>query len=52
MIGEYLGNISHAFNMAVLKCFASGIDLSKLTVDEALRKFQSYFRFPGEAQKN
>ncbi|XP_023320558.1 IQ motif and SEC7 domain-containing protein 1 [Eurytemora carolleeae] len=51
MIGEYLGNISHPFNQAVLTCFAAEVDLSGTQVDSALRKFQTYFRMPGEAQK-
>lgn len=51
MIGEYLGNLQSAFNMAVLNCFAMELDLSGMQVDVALRKFQAYFRMPGEAQK-
>lgn len=51
MIGEYLGNLQNSFNMAVLDCFAGELDLSGMQVDVALRKFQTYFRMPGEAQK-
>ncbi|XP_069989097.1 IQ motif and SEC7 domain-containing protein 1 isoform X6 [Penaeus vannamei] len=51
MIGEYLGNLQNSFNMAVLECFAQEIDLSGMQVDVALRKFQTHFRMPGEAQK-
>ncbi|XP_026850148.1 IQ motif and SEC7 domain-containing protein 2-like [Drosophila persimilis] len=51
MIGEYLGNLQNQFNMAVLSCFAMELDLSGRQVDVALRKFQAYFRMPGEAQK-
>lgn len=51
MIGEYLGNLQSAFCMAVLECFAGELDLSGMQVDVALRKFQQYFRMPGEAQK-
>lgn len=51
MIGEYLGNLQSPFSMAVLECFASELDLSGMQVDVALRKFQQYFRMPGEAQK-
>lgn len=51
MIGEYLGNLQNQFNMAVLECFAAELDLSGMQVDVALRKFQAYFRMPGEAQK-
>ncbi|QQP38729.1 Uncharacterized protein FKW44_019396, partial [Caligus rogercresseyi] len=51
MIGEYLGNLMYSFNMAVLACFAGEMDFSGLSLDVALRKFQTYFRMPGEAQK-
>ncbi|XP_068232827.1 IQ motif and SEC7 domain-containing protein 1 isoform X4 [Palaemon carinicauda] len=51
MIGEYLGNLQNNFNMAVLECFAQEVDLSGMQVDVALRKFQTHFRMPGEAQK-
>jgi hypothetical protein len=51
MIGEYLGNLNYAFNMAVLDCFAQEMDFSGMHLDTALRKFQTYFRMPGEAQK-
>ncbi|XP_045481226.1 IQ motif and SEC7 domain-containing protein 1 isoform X1 [Harmonia axyridis] len=51
MIGEYLGNLQSPFCMAVLECFAGELDLSGMQVDVALRKFQQYFRMPGEAQK-
>lgn len=51
MIGEYLGNLQQSFNMAVLEYFAEEMDFSGLATDVALRKFQGYFRMPGEAQK-
>lgn len=51
MIGEYLGNLQQPFNMAVLEYFAEEMDFSGLAIDVALRKFQGYFRMPGEAQK-
>lgn len=51
MIGEYLGNLQNSFNMEVLECFAGEIDLAGMQVDVALRKFQTCFRMPGEAQK-
>jgi IQ motif and SEC7 domain-containing protein len=51
MIGEYLGNLQKPFNMMVLQYFVDEMDLSGLPVDIALRRFQSYFRMPGEAQK-
>ncbi|XP_076330258.1 IQ motif and SEC7 domain-containing protein 1-like isoform X2 [Tachypleus tridentatus] len=50
-IGEYLGNIQSPFNMAVLGCFVEEIDFAGMQVDVALRKFQTFFRMPGEAQK-
>ncbi|KAJ8302125.1 hypothetical protein KUTeg_021112 [Tegillarca granosa] len=41
-----------AIHLHVSPCFfAEAIDLAGLQVDMALRKFQSYFRMPGEAQK-
>ncbi|CAB0007674.1 unnamed protein product [Nesidiocoris tenuis] len=51
MIGEYLGNLQEPFNGATLEYFAQELDLSGMQVDVALRKFQTYFRMPGEAQK-
>ncbi|XP_070192331.1 LOW QUALITY PROTEIN: IQ motif and SEC7 domain-containing protein 1-like [Littorina saxatilis] len=51
MIGEFLGNLQKPFNMEVLHFFTQEIDLAGLAVDVALRKFQGYFRMPGEAQK-
>ena len=51
MIGEYLGNLQNPFCMTVLECFALELDLSGMQVDVALRKFQQYYRMPGEAQK-
>uniref|UniRef100_A0A0A9W1S5 IQ motif and SEC7 domain-containing protein 1 n=4 Tax=Lygus hesperus TaxID=30085 RepID=A0A0A9W1S5_LYGHE len=51
MIGEYLGNLQDPFNGATLEYFAQEMDLSGMQVDVALRKFQTYFRMPGEAQK-
>lgn len=51
MIGEYLGNLQQSFNMAVLEYFAEEMDFSGLAIDVALRKFQGFFRMPGEAQK-
>ncbi|XP_072946115.1 IQ motif and SEC7 domain-containing protein 3 isoform X2 [Epargyreus clarus] len=51
MIGEYLGNLQNAFNMAVLECFVTELDLSGMAVDVALRRYQAHFRLPGEAQK-
>ncbi|CAG2103923.1 unnamed protein product [Medioppia subpectinata] len=48
MIGEFLSCVPNA---AVLTAFSREIDLSGLLVDVALRKYQTFFRFPGEAQK-
>ncbi|XP_033114704.1 IQ motif and SEC7 domain-containing protein 2-like isoform X2 [Anneissia japonica] len=50
-IGEYLGDLQQQFNMMVLECYVEEINFQGLTIDNALRKFQSYFRMPGEAQK-
>ncbi|CAH1782555.1 unnamed protein product [Owenia fusiformis] len=50
-IGDYLGNLQNDFNMDCLDCFVDEIDLSGLSIDVALRKFQTFFRMPGEAQK-
>lgn len=36
---------------SLLRCFSHELDLSGMQVDVALRKFQAYFRMPGEAQK-
>ncbi|ESO11303.1 hypothetical protein HELRODRAFT_91534, partial [Helobdella robusta] len=51
MVGVYLGDLQRPMNMEVLSHFVNGIDLHNLPIDEALRKFQAYFRLPGEAQK-
>ncbi|OQR72006.1 IQ motif and SEC7 domain-containing protein 1-like [Tropilaelaps mercedesae] len=50
-IGEYLGDLQNPFAAQVLECFVREMDLSGMQVDVALRKFQSYFQMPGEAQK-
>ena len=41
-IGQYLGNLQSPFNQLVLDHFLLGIDLSGLSVDEALRKVRSH----------
>jgi IQ motif/SEC7 domain-containing protein len=51
MIGEYLANLQSPFSMACLEHFASEIDLASMPIDLALRRFQTYLRMPGEAQK-
>ncbi|XP_076358535.1 IQ motif and SEC7 domain-containing protein 1-like isoform X1 [Tachypleus tridentatus] len=50
-IGEYLGNLQNHFISAVLKYYVEDIDLAGMQVDVALRKYQTFFRMPGEAQK-
>ncbi|XP_022646869.1 IQ motif and SEC7 domain-containing protein 2-like isoform X2 [Varroa jacobsoni] len=50
-IGEYLGDRQNPFAVQVLECSVREMDLSGMQVDVALRKFQSYFQMPGEAQK-
>lgn len=39
------------FSLIIHRCFSQELDLSGMQVDVALRKFQAYFRMPGEAQK-
>ncbi|CAF1561262.1 unnamed protein product [Rotaria magnacalcarata] len=51
MIGEYLGNLQDTFAMQVLHAYVSEFDFHDMPIDIALRKFQSGFRLPGEAQK-
>jgi IQ motif/SEC7 domain-containing protein len=51
MVGEYLANLQSPFSMACLEHFANEIDLSTMPIDLALRRFQTFLRMPGEAQK-
>lgn len=51
MIGDYISNTQDKFIYQVLNDFIQLIDLRALPVDEALRKFQTHFRMPGESQK-
>uniref|UniRef100_T1KGE2 SEC7 domain-containing protein n=1 Tax=Tetranychus urticae TaxID=32264 RepID=T1KGE2_TETUR len=51
MIGEYLGDLQSPFNQLVLKFFVREMDFTGMLLDVGLRKFQTFFRFPGEAQK-
>lgn len=37
--------------MKHFSCFANEVDMRDMEIDVALRKFQSLFRLPGEAQK-
>lgn len=48
MIGEYISE-NKPFNKLVMKYFVADIDLAGIIIDEALRKFQVYFRFPGKS---
>lgn len=50
-IGEYLGDLQGPFNARVLECFVEELDFAGMQVDLALRRFQSHFLLPGEAQK-
>lgn len=50
VIGEFLGNGTEK-SKKILKAVCNQIDLSKLDIDEALRKFQSHIRIQGEAQR-
>ncbi|XP_071810285.1 uncharacterized protein [Asterias amurensis] len=50
-IGEYLGNLQKEFNMLVLECYVDEMNFRDMSIDDALRKFQTAFRLPGEAQK-
>ena len=45
-IGEFLGDISSEFNMAVLECLVEHMDMGNKPIDEALRQFQLIFRMP------
>jgi brefeldin A-resistance guanine nucleotide exchange factor 1 len=50
VVGEYLGD-HHAFNVDVLKAYASTFSFHNMSLDAALRLFLSGFRLCGEAQK-
>jgi hypothetical protein len=43
-IGEYLGNLQNPFNQLVLDFFVQEVDLTNLTIDEALRKVRNVER--------
>lgn len=47
----YSGMVWFIYLIFFYRCFAQELDLSGMQVDVALRKFQTYFRMPGEAQK-
>jgi Sec7-like guanine-nucleotide exchange factor len=49
-IGEYMGE-EKAQNVQTLHAYIDMIDFEGLTYDDAVRKFLSGFRLPGEAQK-
>jgi len=38
--------VSDRLDMLYCRCFSEEVDLSGMQVDDALRKFQSYFRMP------
>jgi hypothetical protein len=49
-LGDYVGDGDELCSQ-VLKCYVSSFDFQGLGFDDALRKFLSAFRLPGEAQK-
>jgi brefeldin A-inhibited guanine nucleotide-exchange protein len=50
MVGEYIGD-GDAFCVSVMHAYTDLVDMSDMTFDNALRKYLSGFRLPGEAQK-
>lgn len=50
MIGDFLGDNTET-SKAVLYAYTEAVDFKGLQLDEAIRKFLSGFRIPGEAQK-
>jgi brefeldin A-inhibited guanine nucleotide-exchange protein len=50
LVGDYLGERDD-FNLRVMHCYVDALDFGGLDFDEAIRKFLSGFRLPGEAQK-
>lgn len=50
-VGEYLGNLRNKFVTNVVKYFYRLINLSRLDIDEALRKCLSHFWILGETQR-
>eukprot|EP00762_Andalucia_godoyi_P002222 ANDGO_07584.mRNA.1 Ankyrin repeat len=49
-IGRLLGD-ANPFNQAVLTCMLHSLEFAGEEIDDALRKFLSYFVLPGEAQQ-
>ena len=49
-IGEFIGE-NKALNLECLYAIVDLMDFSSLELDQALRRFLSFFRLPGEAQK-
>ena len=47
VVGDMLGG-SKDWNKALLSCYVSQLDFGGMEVDEAIRKFLSLFRLPGE----
>eukprot|EP00943_MAST-04B_sp_MAST-4B-sp1_P009087 g9087.t1 len=50
VIGDYLGE-GKEYNLMVLHCYVDLLEFTGMEIDEAIRKFLSGFRLPGEAQK-
>lgn len=50
-VGEYLSNLRSKFVKSLVKQYLKLINLSRLQIDEALRKCLSYFWILGEAQR-
>lgn len=50
LIGDYLGERDD-FNLKVMHSYVDALDFTEMEFDEAIRKFLSGFRLPGEAQK-
>lgn len=51
IIGEFLGDLQNPLSQKVLIDFSNHLDFTNMELDNALRRFMSFFRIPGEAQK-
>ena len=49
-VGDFIGE-NKEFNLLVFYAFVDFMEFASLELDQALRKFLSHFRLPGEAQK-
>lgn len=49
-VGDFIGE-NKEFNLSVFYAFVDFMEFASLELDQALRKFLSHFRLPGEAQK-